>query len=172
MMKTNDPKDNIGLGYSVVNKLIQRNPSLRSIQEDLEGEAMVSLCECCKDYDPTRSDRMGFSTYTVHTIHNKLLNFVSRNEYRFGKLYPLEDTVAEEDEEGNTLCWEEMVEGEVVDVEQTLSRMPHDLKDFFITTQSTTNVREARGELGISWSKFYLKKQQLKDFLKESIISR
>lgn len=170
-MTNQNPSFHMKLAYSVVNRLLQRNPELYPIQEDLEGEAMVELCEVCKNFDPSKCNNQGFSTYAVHMIHNKLLKYIVRNEYRFNKLYKLEDMMTPESDSLETpLHWEEIIEGSVIDISKILSEMPSDLREFFYITQHN-NVVESRKILGIGSTQFYAKKQRLKEYLEDSVIS-
>lgn len=157
------PEDYFGVVHKVVNSICTKNPEAYDIREDIVQEGMVALCEVCKSYKPGPVD---FPMYATVHVHNRIVNYLRRNENKFKQLDYLEDLSTPESDDGESMSWEEVIGGSVIDTEQVLHGMPEHLREFFLLSQTHT-VQEAYAILPIGWSKFYQWKQDLTDYLEE-----
>jgi len=136
------------------------------LKEDLEGVAMVALCESAEKFDSTKGYK--FSTFGVACIHQELLNFIRKETTYSGRVFPLE-LLSKDDGEGTSFSWEEFIQGSnLVNPKDIINKNIFDTPTrevAYLLLDGVTD-REAKGKLGIQWDNFYELKRKVKESLK------
>lgn len=163
------PEDHMGLVHDVVKRLAAKNMDIYEIREDVTQEGMVALCEACGAYS---LGRVEFSTYAVHHIHNRIVDYLRWNENKFKRLGHIEDTTLELDDDDTPMPWEETVAGSLVDSHAFVDNLPEHLQEFVVYTNSSKRARDYGKNNGCSNRKYYELKQELADYLEIFKITR
>jgi len=160
--------DYIGLGYSTALAFVKKNPGLWELKDELMAVSAMGMVEGCQEFDSSKARSISCSTFIVHRCQQAMLNFVTRNEYRFGKLYKLEDMKPQADGEGDALSWQEIISGTVIDIPKMIAKLPEDIQrdvDIFMKGEGD---RKARREMGYgNWSVYYERKKAVAEALCE-----
>jgi len=148
---TADPQDYIKLGYKVTHMFLTKNPHLYYIQEDLEQEALLAVCEAAKKFKDT--GKVKFTTYCAKEAHNRILDFLRNSENKYRTLAPvsLEDLVTPESDDSDALSWEEMIGGTLVVPEDCIKRLPREGQLYISMVAQGLTKREIREAMGCSW---------------------
>lgn len=161
-----DPSSYFKLGYKIVHVFLRKNPHLYYLKEDLEQEATLSVILSANKFEDRGKIR--FSTYCGKEVYNAILKYLINNENKFRNLCPksVEDLLSPESEEDKG-TWEDLIPGEIVDIEATLSRLPLDVQEFVYMFNKGKTTREIREELGCSWEQIESYKESLYQALKK-----
>ena len=120
----------IDLAYSTAHAFIKKNPSLSYMREDLCSEAALGMLEGCNEWDPTLTE-MKSTTYLVHRAQQQMLNYCTRNEFRYTRIHKLEDVYEQEVSiDPDAESWEDLVPGQVLDMVAALSRLDPEIQEW------------------------------------------
>lgn len=143
-----NPEDYMKLGYKVVHTFLKMNPHLYYLQEDLEQEGMLAVCEAAKRF--VDRGKVKFSTFCAISVQNKILKFLRDNENKFRNIATcsVEELTLESED---TIDWQDMIGGTAMDVEAYIRELPVDLRLYAKLMISGKTKHEIREELGCSW---------------------
>lgn len=165
-----NPEDYFRLAYSVVAKFLKRNPHLEDLKEDLQQEGILAVLESAPKFKDT--GKIQYSTYCAREVQNCLLKYLRDNENKFNNVCAMsvEDLVTPESEgSGDSMDWQDIVSGVVIDVEAIVAKLPPDCQQFISLVDNGMNRHEIRTALGCSWVQFEELKERTISKLQESL---
>ncbi len=164
-----DPKDYIKLGYKVANVFLSKNPHLYYMKEDIESEAMVGICKAAKKW--VDQGKIKFSTYCATEAQHQILDYLRNHENKWTRVAAvgLEDLTLESTEEGETISWEDVTEGIIIDTHDVINRCSEETRKYLELYNEGVSRHEMREAYKVSWRGLGKLKQSVRDELVEKL---